>query len=571
MDIQRCLNEGARGYIYKERIFSIPYRLKELYEEKTSLPSAAHSQNFRSLYQLPHPIIDRLKKEQVRGKDGDKKWIDCLPKADLHVHIGGSMPSDLIADLAFNHLLNMVYQKAEPAEGQSLDADEIDKALREMKLEAVLKKINEHIQFPEKQLHSVDKRVVAEIKGIIEEIENQEETTMPFPNRKICDVAGNTSPLKKILDSEEFGIGDLTWDHKLCIFLVSLAYKNGYDPSRRWRKNGFYYNLIDKVIIEHYLNRKNIYQYNNEKKEKIKQFFDEYLNNKYDSTIITKIKKIFDSSSSRCENSVYDPYHRDDQKGCCRLIGKILDAGNKDSSLIGYLRGCEISGAQLLRSFENIIIAAFRIGFEASLNRIRYMELRCSPDGFVLPHTRKEIENSSLKFFISKKLDELIFNVKKPKSDKKVYSVKSGRYYQVLDALLWGLGNEFQYSSIQMAFKLLSQGIEEKKKKEMKKDFVAPKIAILISAKRHKDLDKIKDQTHMYQMYKKHFSERTEYAPILGFDLAGAEKGFPPSVFSDVMTPLFEKCKKPIGCIYGSQSINFTPHGLVMGLRLETI
>jgi len=65
------------------------------------------------------------------------------------------------------------------------------------------------------------------------------------------------------------------------------------------------------------------------------------------------------------------------------------------------------------------------------------MELRCSPDGFVLPHTRKEIENSSLKFFISKEVKE-------------ESSVKRGRYYQVLDALLWGFGNEFQNRSIQM-------------------------------------------------------------------------------------------------------------------------
>lgn len=546
MDIQRCLNEGARGYIYKERIFSIPYRLKELYEEKTSSPSAAHSQNFRSLYQLPRPIIDRLKREQITGNkidheliDHEYEWIDCLPKADLHVHLGGSMPADLIADLAFNHLLNMVYQKVESAKGKTFDVNEIDKALEEIKINEVLAKINdEHIRFSEKQLHSVDKSIVKEIKGIIEKIENQEETTMPFPNRKICDVAGNTSPLKKFLDSEELGIENLDWDYKLCIFLVRLAYKDGYDPSLRWGTGGFYYKLIDKVVRKHYLNKKNIYEYCDEKKDKIKRSFDKYLENKFDKILI-RIKKIFNETGigGKLENSVYDVYDPDNPDGCCLRIKQLLNAGNKDSSLIGYLRGCEISGAQLLRSFENIIIAAFRIGLEASLNKIRYMELRCSPDGFVLPYTRKEIENSSLNFFISKELDGLIFDVKKPESDKEECSVKRGRYYQVLDALLWGFGNEFQNRSIQMAFEYLGQ------KEKEKKNFIAPKITILISAKRHKNMGKIKDQIQMYQMYKKRFSERAEYyAPILGFDLAGAEKGFPPSVFSDVMTPLFEKC-----------------------------
>ncbi|MBW2740902.1 MAG: hypothetical protein JRE64_19115 [Deltaproteobacteria bacterium] len=275
------------------------------------------------------------------------------------------MPADLIADLAFNHLLNMVYQKVESAK------DEIDKALEEIKINEVLAKINdEHIQFPEKELHSVDKRVVEEIKGIIEKIENQEETTMPFPNRKICDVAGNTSPLKKFLDSEELGIENLDWDYKLCIFLVRLAYKDGYDPSLRWGTGGFYYKLIDKVV------RKNIYQYRDEKKDEIKRFFDKYLENKYEKILI-KIKKIFNGTGigGKSENSVYDVYDPDNPDGCCPRIKQLLNAGNKDSSLIGYLRGCEISGAQLLRSFESIIIAAFRIGLEASLNRIRYMTL----------------------------------------------------------------------------------------------------------------------------------------------------------------------------------------------------
>ena len=551
MDIQRCLNEGARGYIYKERIFSIPYRLKELYEEKTSSPSAAHSQNFRSLYQLPHPIIDRLKREQITGNkidhewiDHEYEWIDCLPKADLHVHLGGSMPADLIADLAFNHLLNMVYQKVESAKGKTFDANEIDKALEEIKINELAKINDEHIQFPEKQLHSVDKRVVEEIKGIIEKIENQEETTMPFPNRKICDVAGNTSLLKKFLDSEEFGIRDLTWDHKLCIFLVSLAYKDGYDPSRRWRKDGFYYKLIDKVVREHYLTEKNIYQYSKNKKGKIERSFNKYLENKFDKILI-RIKNMFNGIGigRKRDNPVYDVYdpHHHDPNGCCQMIREILNARNKNSSLIGYLRGCEISGAQLLRSFENIIIAAFRIGLEASLNRVRYMELRCSPDGFVLPHTRKDANNSSLKFFMSKELDKLIFDIGIPgrykEEDSRKLKRKRGRYYQVLDALLWGFGNKFQNCSIQMAFEHLGQ------KEEEKKNFIAPRITILISAKRHKNMGKIKDQIQMYQMYKKRFSERAEYyAPILGFDLAGAEKGFPPSVFSDVMTPLFEKC-----------------------------
>jgi adenosine deaminase/DNA-binding NarL/FixJ family response regulator len=527
MDIQRCLNEGARGYIYKERIFSIPYRLKELYEEKCSPPSAAHSQNFRSLYQLPHPIIDRLKREQVKGNDGDKKWIDCLPKADLHVHLGGSMPADLIADLAFNHLLNVVYQN------DTAYLDEINEVLSKIDLSNLVK--------------YVDEKKLNEIRNTLIKIDNDLTfCKMPFPNSEIRKIAGETKPLEKYLknlqgmlqkDKNEKAKETLKWDDILCVLLVCLAYKSGYDPSHRWGQNGFYYKLLTELVVPHLFTKENIYTFEKRKisdrtmgKAKKGYIADKYSTDKLDalSNVFRKNLKI-EISGNDLVNPVFDSKK-------CELIKQILDARNKDHSLIGYLRGCEISGAQLLRSFENIIIAAFRIGLEASLNRIRYMELRCSPDGFVLPHTKKEIENSSLKFFISEKLDELIFDVKKPESYKEEYSVKKGRYYQVLDALLWGFGNEFQNRSIQMAFEYLGQ------KEKEKKNFIAPRITILISAKRHKNMGKIKDQVQMYEMYEKRFSNRIEYAPILGFDLAGAEEGYPPSVFSDVMTPLFEKC-----------------------------
>jgi len=534
MDIQRCLNEGARGYIYKERIFSIPYRLKELYEEKTSSPSAAHSQNFRSLYQLPRPIIDRLKREKISGNkidhewiDHEYEWIDCLPKADLHVHLGGSMPADLIADLAFNHLLNVVYQN------DTAYLDEINEVLSKIDLSNLVK--------------YVDEKKLNEIRNTLIEIDNDLTfCKMPFPNSEIRKIAGETKPLEKYLknlqgmlqkDKNEKAKETLKWDDILCVLLVCLAYKSGYDPSHRWGQNGFYYKLLTELVVPHLFTKENIYTFEKRKisdrtmgKAKKGYIADKYSTDKLDalSNVFRKNLKI-EISGNDLVNPVYDSKK-------CELIKQILDARNKDHSLIGYLRGCEISGAQLLRSFENIIIAAFRIGLEASLNRIRYMELRCSPDGFVLPHTKKEIENSSLKFFISEKLDELIFDVKKPESYKEEYSVKKGRYYQVLDALLWGFGNEFQNRSIQMAFEYLGQ------KEKEKKNFIAPRITILISAKRHKNMGKIKDQVQMYEMYEKRFSNRIEYAPILGFDLAGAEEGYPPSVFSDVMTPLFEKC-----------------------------
>lgn len=540
MDIQRCLNEGARGYIYKERIFSIPYRLKELYDEKTPSSSAAHSQNFRSLYQLPHPIIDRLKREQIKGNKIDHEWIDCLPKADLHVHLGGSMPADLIADLAFNHLLNAVCQNGE----------------------VYLKKIGDVLSTLDLSnlVICVDDERLNKLREVLIEIDNDLTfCKMPFPNSEICKIAGETKPLEKYLknlqgmlqkDKNEKAKETLKWDDILCVLLVWLAYKSGYDPSHRWGQDGFYYKLLTELVVPHLFAEENIYKFKKRKisDRRIENAKKKYLKKKYSSDRLNALSSLFRNEldgeimETKTENDLVNPVY-DSQK--CELIKQILDARNKDHSLIGYLRGCEISGSELQKPFESIIIAAFRIGLEASLNRIRYMELRCSPDGFLLPLPQDQLDTCSLKYFISEDVDRLLFKMKSTetvqKEDWKKY--KRGRHYQVLATLLWAYGHEFQQCAMEMAYDFLKKKTPQNASIS-EDDFVAPKITILISAKRHKDLGKIKDQIQLYEMYKKRFSNRTEYAPILGFDLAGAEEGYPPSVFSDVMAPLFEECTK---------------------------
>lgn len=537
IDIQRCLNEGARGYIYKERIFSIPYRLKELW--RTPLPSASHSQNFRSLYQLPHPIIDRLKTYQLTGNSKiDRDWIDRLPKADLHVHLGGSMPADLIADLAFNHLLNAVCQNGK----------------------AYLKKIGDVLSTLDLSslVIRVDDERLNKLREVLIEINNDLTfCKMPFPNSELRKIAGETKPLEKYLknlqrmlqkDKNEKAKETLKWDDILCVLLVWLAYKSGYDPSHRWGQDGFYYKLLTELVVPHLFTKENIYKPEERMitPGRIEKAKKEYLKNKYSPDRLNALSSLFRNEldvelmETKTENDLVNPVY-DSKK--CELIKQILDARNKDHSLIGYLRGCEISGSELQKSFESIIIAAFRIGLEASLNRIRYMELRCSPDGFLLPLSKDELTTCSLKYFISANVDELIFDMKNPESvlEDDLNKYKRGRHYQVLATLLWAYGHEFQQCAMEMAYDFLKKETPQNGSIS-KENFVAPRIAILISAKRHKDLGKIKDQIQMYQMYKKHFSERTEYAPILGFDLAGAEEGYPPSVFSDVMTPLFEEC-----------------------------
>ncbi len=60
--------------------------------------------NFRSLYLLPTAVIERLRMEKVglAGEDLQThlSWLQRLPKADLHCHLGGAFSPSLLLELA---------------------------------------------------------------------------------------------------------------------------------------------------------------------------------------------------------------------------------------------------------------------------------------------------------------------------------------------------------------------------------------------------------------------------------------------------------------------------------------
>jgi adenosine deaminase len=67
--------------------------------------------NFRSLYLLPAEIIDRLRQEKI-GFDptqaaAELDWLQRLPKADLHCHLGGSYDDRLLKDMAAALLVDL--------------------------------------------------------------------------------------------------------------------------------------------------------------------------------------------------------------------------------------------------------------------------------------------------------------------------------------------------------------------------------------------------------------------------------------------------------------------------------
>lgn len=106
---QQCLTLGAAAYVPKERIYQLPSQVAKARIGRAPAERRGHKSNFRSLYLLPPAHIAKLQSDErdqlIYGYDWDvidRRWLDALPKADLHTHIGSGITLPTVAALAFN-------------------------------------------------------------------------------------------------------------------------------------------------------------------------------------------------------------------------------------------------------------------------------------------------------------------------------------------------------------------------------------------------------------------------------------------------------------------------------------
>lgn len=114
--VQQCLNLGAVAFVRKERVYELPTRVTRARIDQRALEPQGQKANFRALYSLPHEEVSRLQStvrdDCVLGVPDDpqeRRWIQALPKADLHSHIGTHIDLETIQALSFNtvgHLLD---------------------------------------------------------------------------------------------------------------------------------------------------------------------------------------------------------------------------------------------------------------------------------------------------------------------------------------------------------------------------------------------------------------------------------------------------------------------------------
>jgi adenosine deaminase len=131
--VQQCLNLGADAWVRKERIYELPMRAVQARITRSRTEPRGQKSNFRILYALPAETIAEMSSFSrlglITGHDEEQRaWLRDLPKTDLHTHIGTCIDLRTVEALAANtvgHLLHRRSKKAQLPEDVRLLVDRV--------------------------------------------------------------------------------------------------------------------------------------------------------------------------------------------------------------------------------------------------------------------------------------------------------------------------------------------------------------------------------------------------------------------------------------------------------------
>jgi hypothetical protein len=451
--IHECLASGAEMYISKERIYKIPGRVTDarkgilLNHERQGQKS-----NFRSLYRLLPNQIAKLKSlhidtvilgcvesivdSNIKKIDYDAKdraWLQQLPKADIHAHIGTCIDINVIEALAYNTCGYLISDNEDTKKDKGDDNSELMEIIKDTIIIAFLtgnfflkiKNNNVHANgiaakafwwaafclFANKKTkHLLDKLDPDNIPNNAYEIviEKLVKKFQKFETFEVCalivaslswikntssdpmeqwkyvkDIETWSSTKKNITNGLEqevdriytcFKKTSINWNRAYTSFAIQNNFPKNDDKTRESLHNCIkerVNNIINKFI-------------------KIKESckLDEYLNtiklkyiiditeNKISAEFKDFIKDInINSSNDSNQNNLNFPSISD-------FIANPLPLNNNDHSLLRYLRGADLLGSEHLQYPENLILAAKSIVEQAVKDNIIYQELRCATLGY---------------------------------------------------------------------------------------------------------------------------------------------------------------------------------------------
>ncbi|MEO0021677.1 MAG: hypothetical protein ABIK48_05825 [candidate division WOR-3 bacterium] len=384
-NIERALEEGALGYVYKHRIYQLPALIAKLERSRHILAqiersSIGKARNFSKLYQLPNYLRRKLQTEPFLDVSSSEsyykntlatrlahQWIKEIPKAELHCHLGGTMDVDLVFHLS----LNVLFHRFRSTNINPLDywKENLQLCGENINLNDILEKFkNELISIAQKSNGQNNNVYWKWLNKFLHENQNK------WPEQ----LENNFTPEELFLSYHYYrycqklnkGSIELDRDEFICTFIVFLGVcegKTSEDIRNFWnkwsRKLLFSTNDYPPVIIDHlqkaqknistHLGNGNLQEYG----EHITKFYEEI-------------------NASISANSPKQP----------GLISQLLSLGTtaqgKKRSLKNYLRPDIFCGSVQLQYYENIVIAVANFLEKATRDNVRYTELRVAPDGY---------------------------------------------------------------------------------------------------------------------------------------------------------------------------------------------
>lgn len=540
--VQKALNMGALFVASKQ---NVAHLILELYkvlplvckkEDKNKDYSLGH--NWSLLYQLPLNKILSLKSESenIRGEsyipyeqdknnygfdneklktDKEYLWINKLPKAELHCHIGSVLGPDLIPKTA---LLVLSQKYAEEKNykniGRIIDFilpivsdpflfEEVP-ASHSFNIKKICENYRETEWYKFKQLIIVDKEeqsIHQSVFSIIEESLNLKDNLRP-EEILLSPSANNTDYLQLISKDEVYYKNKLSlnklnvsYDEVMLFFILTLSIRQEFLQKNKK------FNNFEEVLEEL---KSKIYKIFSEADDKDYSFPQ----NEIDDFCREFIKTLkLNNKSIAIFNSILHLKEINPERNIIHYLMSAQSSRRclpvKNRGLYNYLRGCEYGGAPHLQSKESIFLIAHHIINNYAIpDNIRYLDLRCAIDGY-----------NKFKLF------------KQPEDDKHIPVSKI-----IVNSLI-------------MSFTKWQRKAIEKNKNVH--------VNLIITAKRHKNIKEFEENISItvdnYQhpkdeeinKIKSFFDTGTE---IVSFDIAGLEKGNRVSKFKEKLEPLLEKC-----------------------------
>lgn len=387
--VQVSLNEGAIGFINKERFLKIPAVLSSVTLPREDRDRFYRTfENWHRLSKLPVQKICELQKYEISGNEYNPKaqkneelwenlensedysWIKKLPKADLHCHIGSCMGPDLLPTTALIVLSELYNWKR--------ISDKVILAI----LEFVYPFVQDKFLGDEPDDIGIISPMYVRYRSMFirNDVENNKSDLFELADKKFALKANQKTPEEVLLSPQDTTLERLG--------LQTKTNAGSYFERKLMLRNlGVQYEVIMLFFILLIYIRETKDVSLKSLKSKIKEL----------NSDIKKIDKYAFISISKFLSRLHSLFNQEALSEAVKLIVK-MPKGNilgrlqsahsverclKEKSLFNYLRGCEYGGAAHLQTKAAIYFATKYIIHNYALkDNIRYLELRCAVDGY---------------------------------------------------------------------------------------------------------------------------------------------------------------------------------------------